>query len=73
MWAKHNLIANPEPRPIDLIQYRTRHLENEVKRLKEDMEYMKTEFKKIIDEKKEQEKIVIVQKPDSENTSWWFS
>ena len=70
MWAKHNLIANAQPRPIDLVQYRTSHLEDQVKRLKEDIEFMKTEFKKVMDEKKEQEKIVIVEKP--ENNSWWF-
>jgi hypothetical protein len=73
MWTQHNLIANPEPRPIDLLIYRTSHLESQVKRLKEDMEYMKTEFKKIMDDKAVViEKIVVVEKSDPEISSWWF-
>jgi len=68
MWARTQLTENP--RPIDLVMYRCGHLEDQVKRLQQDMEFMKTEFKKIMDEKKEQEKPVLVEKP--ENNSWWF-
>jgi hypothetical protein len=49
MWARTQLTENPQPRPIDLVIYRCSHLESQVKRLKEDMEYMKTEFKKIME------------------------
>jgi hypothetical protein len=73
MWARTQLTENPQPRPIDLVIYRCSHLESQVKRLKEDMEYMKTEFKKIMDDKAVViEKIVVVEKSDPEISSWWF-
>ena len=71
MWAKHNLVANPEPRPIDLVMYRTKHLEDQVKRLREDLEFMKNEFKKQMDEKKEKKKEEY--KVVSGDNSWWWA
>tara|TARA_R110000803_G_scaffold131511_2_gene198803 strand:+ start:98 stop:292 length:195 start_codon:yes stop_codon:yes gene_type:complete len=63
---KHSLI----PKPIDIVKYRCDCLESKVRRLTEDLEFMKKKFETLMKEKEEAEKLVIVEKPDSVGWLW---
>ena len=57
------------PKPIDLVRYRTDTLEEKVRRLTEDLEFMKNKFNKLMKEKEEAEKFSLVEKPNG--YYWW--
>ena len=58
------------PKPIDIVKFQCDTLEDKVRRLTEDLEFMKNKFNKLIKEKEESEKLVIVEKP--QNNSWFW-
>jgi len=57
------------PKPIEVVHFRCDTLEEKVRRLTEDLEFMKSKFNKLIKDKEESEKLVIVEKP--QNNSWF--
>ena len=67
-WRNMSRTADPI-KPIDLLEYRTRQLENQVKRLQEDMEFMKTEFRKVKDKKEEKKE----EAEEEVGSSWWWA